>query len=160
MGDQVVWKSATMGCPQGSVLGPTLWNLLIDDTLRLPTPVGVTLVAYADDVTVVIEASSRATIERHAQSTLESVLAWGIRNRLSFSSSKSQTLTLKGKFKRPPTIRMSGAPVAHVAHARLLGLCIDEVSAYRRGQFAYKENWPRRIRVVVERTGRFTPQSV
>lgn len=130
MGDQAVWKRSTMGCPQGSVLGPTLWNLLLDDILKLPWPDGVRAVAYADDVTIVIEAPSRAAIERNAQSSLEACSAWGKRNRLEFSTAKSQTLTLKGKFKRPPTIRMDGASIAHVTHAKLLGVVVDEAGSY------------------------------
>ncbi|GBP64850.1 hypothetical protein EVAR_89929_1 [Eumeta japonica] len=31
-------KVPTMGCPQGSVVGPALWNLLLDDLFKLPIP--------------------------------------------------------------------------------------------------------------------------
>lgn len=130
MGRQAVWKKTTMGCPQGSVLGPTLWNLLLDDILKLPVPEGVSMVAYADDITLIIEAPSRAAIEKNALSSLRAVSDWGYRNRLSFSAAKSQTLTMKGKFKRPPTIRMDGASIVQVASARLLGVAIDEASSY------------------------------
>lgn len=36
------------GVPQESVLGPTLWNLLYDDLLRLCEEEGIELIAYAD----------------------------------------------------------------------------------------------------------------
>lgn len=126
MGRQVVWKRSTMGCPQGSVLGPTLWNLLLDDILRLPMPEGVSMTAYADDITIAIEAPTRAKIERDAQYMLQAVSEWGHRNRLTFSAAKSQTITLKGKFKRPPTIRMDNKSIAHVSMAKLLGVVIDQ----------------------------------
>ncbi|GBP50154.1 Retrovirus-related Pol polyprotein from type-1 retrotransposable element R1 [Eumeta japonica] len=52
VGLDVEWKLFSMGCPQDSLLGPTLWNVLIDDMLRLLFPAGFQTVAYADDITV------------------------------------------------------------------------------------------------------------
>lgn len=46
----------TCGVPQGSVMGPTLWNMLYDQVLRCPFPEGVDRVAYADDVALVVTA--------------------------------------------------------------------------------------------------------
>ncbi|KAJ2937403.1 hypothetical protein O0L34_g19088 [Tuta absoluta] len=122
--------AGTMGCPQGSVLGPTLWNVLLDDILRLRTPEVVSMVAYADDVTVMIEASSRAAIESKAQRTLSLISEWGARNHLGFLSAKSQIMTIKGKLQRPPIIRMDGALVKNVAKTKLLGVIVDASRSY------------------------------
>lgn len=38
----------TCGAPQGSVIGPTLWNLHYDNILKIPTLGGVSLIGYVE----------------------------------------------------------------------------------------------------------------
>ncbi|GBP52924.1 Putative 115 kDa protein in type-1 retrotransposable element R1DM [Eumeta japonica] len=137
VGAEVVWKRSTMGCPQGSVLGPALWNVLLDDLLRLPFPAGVKTVAYADDVTVLVEASSRAEIERRSAQALDLMQDWGRRNRLAFAPAKSCTMTVKGRLQRPPIVRMGGDSIRTVSAATVLGLVLDEHLSLRNMQTTY-----------------------
>lgn len=43
--------------PQGSVLGPTLWNILYDDVLRLQLGKNANLIAYADDIAMIVHSN-------------------------------------------------------------------------------------------------------
>ncbi|GBP96988.1 hypothetical protein EVAR_89965_1 [Eumeta japonica] len=67
------------GEPWELCLGPALLERAVG-RLAAAFPAGVKTVAYADDVTVLVEASSRAEIERSA--SLDLMQDWGRRNRL------------------------------------------------------------------------------
>lgn len=51
------------GVRQGSILGLTLWNMYCDGVLRIPTRDGVRLLAYADDLAVIVCGKSIQQIE-------------------------------------------------------------------------------------------------
>ncbi len=50
--DESIEITVNLGCPQGGVLFPILWGILIDGLLRTTFPFLLLFVAYADDITV------------------------------------------------------------------------------------------------------------
>lgn len=51
---EVVHRKMDKGCPQGSVLGPVLWNLTFDELLERDLPPNSRAIAFADDVAFLI----------------------------------------------------------------------------------------------------------
>ncbi|BES87385.1 Reverse transcriptase (RNA-dependent DNA polymerase) [Nesidiocoris tenuis] len=89
--------AVTRGCPQGSVLGAALWNLLFADLLKVLESGGVTGVAYVDDLAVVVEADTQDGLVREAAACSRLVVDWCQRARLSVASNKTQALVVRGK---------------------------------------------------------------
>lgn len=84
------------GCPQGSILGPNLWNLVMGSLLRTLTRNAISFVAYADDLLVIVSGDSRPEIEDCAQEATNIVSNWVTEHRLLLSTSKTILGELKG----------------------------------------------------------------
>ena len=115
-------KKLSRGCPQGSVLSPVLWNILVNSLLRIPLPLDCHIVAYADDITLLISASSRRQIEASANTCLSKFSAWATDCKLRFSAAKSKGLLLRGALARSPLIKLDGTSIKFVKEFKYLGL--------------------------------------
>lgn len=87
----------TCGVPQGSVMGPFLWNIFYDGVLRLPVRDGVRIIAFADDVAVVAVAHNAELIEQIVNPTLEDIAGWMSSNGLRLAPEKSECVVLTNK---------------------------------------------------------------
>lgn len=63
-GGAQVEREVNRGCPQGSVLGPILWNLTFNDLLKAQFPEQESIIAFADDAVVLVSGQSRQSIEQ------------------------------------------------------------------------------------------------
>lgn len=96
---QVDWMIPTLlyyfskGCPQGSCLGPFLWLVLLETLLGEFEEEECELVAYADDVLLIIWAKSRANLEYIGNQALKSIEGFANTNRIEISQPKSRVIT-------------------------------------------------------------------
>lgn len=90
-----VAKNLTKGCPQGSIPGPVLWNVLFDSFLREFTGNGEDAYAYADDALILVKGNARVEMEERAARKLVRLMEWGRRVKLEISKEKTVGMTLK-----------------------------------------------------------------
>ena len=120
-------KKTSRGCVQGSIAGPTFWNLIIDDLLNELDAREVYCQAFADDVVLIFSGQSSQTLQEEANRTLDAVYAWGIRNKLKFAPHKTNAMVVTKKLKYDtPRISMNGVEVQTVDEMKFLGLIIDK----------------------------------
>lgn len=117
----------TRGCPQGSISGPVIWNMMMESLLqRLEPHCGFS--AFADDLLLFVEGRSRSELESKGEHLMSVVGAWGVEVGVAVSTSKTAIMLLKGRLSRsrPPMVRFAGAGLPYVQRYRYLGITVGE----------------------------------
>jgi hypothetical protein len=145
-GDIAAQKRTTKGCPQGSVLGPTLWNFVLDPLLESDWPDGVTIIAYADDIAVVVTDGERQRMVAAAQAALDKITEWARENKLTLSKEKTVVMVNKSPPRahhRDIRLRIGNTLINRVNTYKYLGVIVDPKLTFE-SNAAYAANKARR----------------
>jgi hypothetical protein len=116
----------SVGCPQGSVLSPFLWNVLIDFFLRSNFPFLFNLIAYADDLVLIASAASLELAVQNLQLMCDTACLRGLEVKLSFNGAKTIFMIFCKKRKIDAvSITVDGVKISPVEHCSYLGCTID-----------------------------------
>lgn len=125
---QTMTVRATRGTPQGGVLSPTLWVIVMDSLLRELHQNRFKATAYADDVTIVCRGKFLSTISDRIQQAVKIVENWCKKVGLTVHPDKSEIVIFtkkinKNGFKNP---KIFGKEIKQTSSAKYLGVILDE----------------------------------
>lgn len=122
----------TAGVPQGSVLGPFLWNVMYDGLLNLVLQEGAKLVGYADDIALVIHQQTAELIEIIANDSLSRCNRWLWRNGLQLAVPKTEAILVTNRrVFRPPILRLQDSDITLKRSLCYLGVQLDDTLSFR-----------------------------
>ena len=111
------------GLPQGAVLSPTLFNVMLHD---LPTSPLVKVVSYADDITLICSGTSALEVRRHMQDFLDTLTQWFSRWCFTINPGKSSyQLYSRGRSVTMLNLVLSGHNLSFAQEQRVLGVIFD-----------------------------------
>ncbi len=114
------------GSPQGGVLSPLIWNIIMDSLLSTFQRDSVKVIGYADDILIYIKGSDPNSLAELIQPALDRITNWGVENGLSFNPTKTSLVMFTRNVTnyRKPDIFLKGEKLKYSESFKYLGVDI------------------------------------
>ena len=121
-GQSSSWGRIKSGVPQGSVLGPLLFLIYINDVTSVIKHCNIRL--FADDTCLFIEVEDRNDACEKINEDLAAMNKWSKQWLVSFSAPKTKSLIVSNKkdYNLNPTVSLGNQPIEEVTSFKYLGL--------------------------------------
>jgi hypothetical protein len=125
-GEHSEWGNINAGVPQGSVLGPLLFLIFINDITHVIEKCKIRL--FADDTCLVIEIDDPTVQAIELNNDLEKLREWAELWHVTFSPPKSEELLISNKRTQTahPPLYLGDTPIKKVTQHKHLGLTISQ----------------------------------
>ena len=125
-----VQRNISKCCPQGSASSPGFWNILYNCLLNLEYCKNTKVIAYTDDLVILVKGASQLEVENYANIETQKVAKWARNNKMSFNDQKSKVIIItkkKPKNRRDINIFLNNKKLQQVDTLKYLGITIEEI---------------------------------
>ena len=131
--EETVFAVAGGGCPQGGVLSPLLWCLVLDDLLSKLQRKGFRVQAYADDLVISVQGKVPGVISELMTSALKVVEKWCESTGLSVNPDKTVLIpfTRRRDLTAFNNIQLQGKSLCVKYSAKYLGVILDQKLSWK-----------------------------
>ena len=125
------WMEIFTGVPQGSILGPLLFNIYINDLMFLFEASDVSICNYADDNTIYAAGDNFSEVKTSLERAFIVVSNWFSENGLQLNASKCKFLCLgRNSCDDPLELVLGSTRVKESDSVKLLGIILDKMLSF------------------------------
>ena len=145
-------KQINRGCPQGSVLGPLLWNVNFDDVLTVVDEMWAELFAYADDTFAAISAWNPEVLTLRVAYVSRQINDFLASRSLSLNLAKTECIVLDRRSRAAQrlspvrSLNVAGVRVHPTTQMKYLGVILDD-----------ELSWDAHISYIIDKASRYLP---
>ena len=120
------------GVPQGSILGPLLFLIYIND---INYSTAERILSFADDTTVILSDHDPIKLYARANTCLREIFNWFCANKLSLNASKTQYMIIQpngtSRHNIDYDLKINGVTLSRTNSCKFLGIIIDESLSWK-----------------------------
>jgi len=129
-------------CPQGGVLSPLLWNLVVDRLLTITNDLGFSTFGYADDIVIIIQGKFAHTVREIMEEALNMVVKWAVKEGLNISPHKTAIVSFTNRRNTEGLgpLTLYGKELTVLDEVKYLGVTLNS-----------KLNWNQHLRKIINK---------
>ena len=141
------WGNIMAGVPQGSILGPLLFLIFINDII---SDIQSTIKLFADDTSLYLIVDDPRESANNLNSDLAKIHRWSSDWLVTFNPQKTETMTISRKLHKPdhPKLNMDNVTVTEVSTHKHLGLHISNDGTWHKHIDVITEKAYKRLNVL------------
>ena len=137
------WTSINAGVPQGSILGPLLFLIYINDIVN---NINAKVRLFADDTSLYIVVDTPIAAAATLNNDLDTIFNWSKTWLVSFNPSKTESMIFSKKVKKPnhPNLYMNNISIDHFDSHKHLGITLSSDASWKKHiSITLKKAWQR-----------------
>jgi hypothetical protein len=137
------WSNINAGVPQGSILGPLLFLVYINDIV---SEIHCNIRLFADDTSLFLTVDHPDTAAQHLNFDIQTITKWADTWLVSFNPSKTESVVVSRKINKPlhPPLIMFDEPISSVTSHKHLGVVLsDDCGWHSHIEYIKEKAWKR-----------------